>query len=219
MATTGKRLVLDGRPSIPAALDLQATRAAVDQIRTRLEKLDVAVNRAYTTLDASSPQKAMESLQRQITILSKQLDDLADQVDAATDAQQPTYLAVQMGDDAEDGHQGQPGPQGPKGDPGYMVVLEQDQDDVAHFVIGPPGERGPAGPQGGTLAMDLSECCVDDFPVGFSLSGIASTNDQTVPYYIPLGDTYSVAENKQALFRMPITVAGNLSVAGYLIEV
>lgn len=50
-------------------------------------------------------------------------------------------------------------------------------------------------------------------------AGTTPVTDQAVPYYIPLGDTYMVAENKQALFRMPITVAGNLSVSGYLIEV
>lgn len=49
--------------------------------------------------------------------------------------------------------------------------------------------------------------------------GTTALTDNTVPYYIPLGDTYSVAENKQALFRMPITVVGDLSVSGYLIEV
>lgn len=122
MATTRKRLVIDGRPSIPTALDLPATRAAVDQIRTRLEKLDAAVNLAFSTIDGSSPQSDLEALQRQIAVLSKALEKLTAQVAAATGARQPTYLAMQMGDDGEDGLTGPPGPPGPTGPPGPMAA-------------------------------------------------------------------------------------------------
>lgn len=126
MATTSRRQVLDGRPGIPAALDLPSTRAAIDQIRTRLEKLDAAVNRSFTTLDASSPQKALESLQTQIAVLSKELDALTDKVEAAVAERQPTYLAMQVGDDGEDGAIGPPGQCGPAGPPGGMVMLHHD---------------------------------------------------------------------------------------------
>lgn len=124
MATTSRRQVLDGRPGIPAALDMPSTRAAIDQIRTRLEKLDAAVNRSFSTLDASSPQKALESLQTQIAVLSKELDNLTAQVEDAIGERQPTYLAMQMGDDGEDGHVGPPGPPGPAGSTVMMDFSE-----------------------------------------------------------------------------------------------
>ena len=166
MATTSRRLALDGRPSIPAAMDLPSTRAAIDQIRTRLEKLDAAVNRSFTTLDASSPQKALESLQTQIAVLSKELDNLTAQVEAAIGERQPAYFAMQMGDDAEDGLIGPPGPAGPQGERGHTLLLDQDDHD-AQFVIGPPGERGPAGVPGAMVFLDAESCC-SDMPLGFS---------------------------------------------------
>jgi hypothetical protein len=43
--------------------------------------------------------------------------------------------------------------------------------------------------------------------------------DKTVPYYIPTGETYTVAINKQALFNMPIDIVGTLVVDGFLLEV
>lgn len=182
MATTSRRLVLDGKPSIPGANDEAAMRAAVAQIRTRLEKLDAAVNRSFTTLDASSPQKSLESLQNQIAILSKQLENLAAQVDAATSARQPTYLAMQLGDDAEDGQPGPPGPRGEQGERGHTLLIEQDESEQ-HLVIGP---AGPPGPSGSTVVLDFSECCGDDLPVGFPPStgagaGTVTSVDITQP--------------------------------------
>jgi hypothetical protein len=47
----------------------------------------------------------------------------------------------------------------------------------------------------------------------------ASVVDAAVPYFIPSGDTFVVAINKQALFNMPIDIEGDLVVDGYLIEV
>lgn len=41
----------------------------------------------------------------------------------------------------------------------------------------------------------------------------------SVPYFVPAGQTFSVAEFQQALFSMPIEVEGSLEVDGYLIEV
>lgn len=43
--------------------------------------------------------------------------------------------------------------------------------------------------------------------------------DYTVPFYIPLNETYKVNNNKQALYHMPITVDGDLVIDGFLIEV
>lgn len=43
--------------------------------------------------------------------------------------------------------------------------------------------------------------------------------DKTVPYRIPVGQTYTVSINKQALFTMPIDVQGSLVVDGFLVEV
>ena len=47
----------------------------------------------------------------------------------------------------------------------------------------------------------------------------APDTDPTVPYFIPSGETYSVAANKQALFTMPIDAEGFLNVEGYLVGV
>lgn len=47
----------------------------------------------------------------------------------------------------------------------------------------------------------------------------SGATDYTVPYYIPVGETYTVNINKQALYHMPITVDGNLDIDGFLIEV
>lgn len=50
---------------------------------------------------------------------------------------------------------------------------------------------------------------------------VASTNitDPMPPYYIALGDTYTVNEYKQVLYSMIIEVDGSLEVNGFLIEV
>lgn len=40
-----------------------------------------------------------------------------------------------------------------------------------------------------------------------------------MPYYIPVGETYTVEENKQGLFAVPITVDGDLVVNGLLVQV
>lgn len=165
---TARRQALDGKPSIPAATNLPAMQAAVNQIRTRLDKLDAAVNQAYTTLDASSPAESLESLQGQITSLSKELDILAEQLKQALKAadKPPTVFAMQMWDEAEDGLIGPPGPPGPQGERGHTLLLDQCCHEE-HFVVGPPGDRGPSGAPGSTVVLDFSECCGDDFPVGF----------------------------------------------------
>ncbi len=155
MATTGRRLVLDGRPSIPMALDLAATRAAVDQIRTRLDKIDAAVNRAFNTLDASSPQDTLEALQAQIVGLQKALEKLTQQVTAATTARQPTtYLAMQMGDDGEDGLAGPPGPPGPTGPPGPMAAQGCDDCGGDEYTIVLQQVTGTSSPGGDSFLWD-----------------------------------------------------------------
>ncbi len=54
------------------------------------------------------------------------------------------------------------------------------------------------------------------------LFGLAAVDtDRTVPFFLPAGETYTVAENKQALFSLPIELEGDaiLVVDGALIEV
>lgn len=133
---------VNGQPSVPtpATSSLPAFQQAINNIRSRLEKLDAAVNRAFTTIEGSSSQRDVESLQNQIAILSKDLENLTTQVAAATGNRQPTYLAMHMGDDGEDG------------------------------AVGPPGPQGPAGPPGGVVMLDGGECCGDEYPLGFPSS-------------------------------------------------
>ena len=40
-----------------------------------------------------------------------------------------------------------------------------------------------------------------------------------MPYYIPSGTTYTVQENRQGLFSIPITVDGDLVINGILVQV
>jgi hypothetical protein len=40
-----------------------------------------------------------------------------------------------------------------------------------------------------------------------------------VPYFVPLGETFIIPVNHQALFTMPIDIEGSLEVDGYLIEI
>lgn len=204
MATTRPRQVLDGKPSIPAATDQAAMQAAVNQIRTRLEKLDAAVNRAFTTLDASAPQQTLESLQSQITSLSKELDIVAEQLKKVTSAgaRPPSFIAMQMGDDGEDGMIGPPGPPGPQGERGHTMLLDQDDYDQ-QFVMGPPGERGPAGPPGGTVVLDFSECCGDDFPVGFPPVSGAGGGSGTVTSVGITGADFTITGS-------PVTSSGDI---------
>ena len=39
-----------------------------------------------------------------------------------------------------------------------------------------------------------------------------------MPYFIPAGSTYTVAENRQGLFAVPITIEGDLVVNGILVQ-
>lgn len=43
--------------------------------------------------------------------------------------------------------------------------------------------------------------------------------DAFVPYYIPLGQTWTVPVNKQALYRLPIMNDGTMLINGFLVEV
>lgn len=45
------------------------------------------------------------------------------------------------------------------------------------------------------------------------------TDTGQMPYYIPSGTTYTVQENRQGLFSIPITVDGDLVVNGILVQV
>lgn len=46
-----------------------------------------------------------------------------------------------------------------------------------------------------------------------------ASSDSTVPYYVPLGDVFTVNTNKQALFTLPITIDGTIVLDGILVEV
>lgn len=52
-----------------------------------------------------------------------------------------------------------------------------------------------------------------------NLSWDSSASDSTVPYYIAVGESFTVNVNRQALFNIPITVDGDLIVDGILVEV
>lgn len=52
-----------------------------------------------------------------------------------------------------------------------------------------------------------------------SWAAVGAAADSTVPYFIPASTTYTVNENKQALFATSIDVEGTLEVNGLLIEV
>lgn len=52
-----------------------------------------------------------------------------------------------------------------------------------------------------------------------ALSWVTPASSAFVPYFIPTGNNFTVPDYDQALFRMPITVDGSITVAGYLLEV
>lgn len=52
-----------------------------------------------------------------------------------------------------------------------------------------------------------------------SFTTVSSGGEGQMPYYIPEGETYTVEENKQGLFAVPITIDGDLVVNGLLIQV
>lgn len=54
---------------------------------------------------------------------------------------------------------------------------------------------------------------------GGHLSWTTPNSDSTVPFYISVGETFTVNANRQALFAVPITVDGDLVVDGLLIQV
>lgn len=47
----------------------------------------------------------------------------------------------------------------------------------------------------------------------------AASGAGQMPYYIPVGETYTVEENRQGLFVIPITIDGDLVVNGLLVQV
>ena len=50
-------------------------------------------------------------------------------------------------------------------------------------------------------------------------AAVGAAEDQTTPYFIPAGETFTNRENKQNLFNVPITIEGDLVVDGLLIQV
>lgn len=69
-------------------------------------------------------------------------------------------------------------------------------------------------PTGGTTGQVLTKASPTNFDVTWSDSSGGFT-----PTLIDTGETFAVPANKQAFWRMPITVTGTLVVTGYLIEI
>ena len=115
-----------GLPAVPtpANANLPALQQAINNIRARLEKLDAAVNQAYVTANASSQAPAVEALQTQLAVLTKELENLTDKVNAAAGVPPASTLVIQVGDEAEDGYAGPPGPPGPPGQSSILVLTD-----------------------------------------------------------------------------------------------
>lgn len=45
------------------------------------------------------------------------------------------------------------------------------------------------------------------------------SGDGIMPFYIPVGETYTIPQYRQGLFTLPITIDGTLEVDGILVEV
>jgi hypothetical protein len=52
-----------------------------------------------------------------------------------------------------------------------------------------------------------------------SWAAVGAAADSTVPYFIPPATTFTVNDNKQALYSVPIDVEGTLEINGLLVEV
>jgi hypothetical protein len=107
---------------------------------------------------------------------------------------------------------------------GYRIKLDgttRDQFDIgtsnitldASAISSPWTWLFPAGP--GTAGYVLQT----DGTGVLSWAAVGSAADSTVPYFIPAATTYTVNENRQALFATSIDVEGFLEVNGLLIEV
>lgn len=72
--------------------------------------------------------------------------------------------------------------------------------------------RLPVGSNGQALVADSSTA------TGLSWTTIVGANDVAVPYYVPTGITYNLANYKQAFFSLPIVVDGDIEIDGVLIE-
>lgn len=52
-----------------------------------------------------------------------------------------------------------------------------------------------------------------------SFSTPASGGADLMPFFIPSGETYTISNNRQGLFALPITIDGDLVVNGILVQV
>ena len=52
-----------------------------------------------------------------------------------------------------------------------------------------------------------------------SFSTVGGDTAGMMPFFIPVGETYIIPENKQGLFALPIEIQGTLEVNGILVEV
>lgn len=69
---------------------------------------------------------------------------------------------------------------------------------------------------GGTSGYVLQTNGLGNLSWGPSGGGVDSGQ---MPYYIPSGTTYTVLENRQGLFVLPITIDGDLIVNGILVQI
>lgn len=151
------------------------------------------------------------------------------------------------GDKGDTGATGPAGPQGPKGDPGEQGPQGETGPAGAQGDPGPGVASGGTTGQHLVKASDtdydtawtdvpdmltVSDGATDWYDttrIQFDGAGVASgggsgevvvtVESQFPPLVIAAGETYTVPENRQVLFTMPIDVEGMLNVEGFLVEV
>lgn len=77
------------------------------------------------------------------------------------------------------------------------------------------GDIGNVKITGGSSGQSI----VTDGNGNLTFSATGSNNAAPMPYYIPIGESYSVPNNFQGLFAQPIDIEGDLVIDGMLIEV
>lgn len=128
-----------GKPSIPVPANNEVNSIAqlAGQVRARLDALDAAVNKAFSTLDASTQAQQIESQQTQITALTKRIEILAKSIEALSgkkDSSQTIYVIDSSAEDGQDAFP-IPGPPGPVGPPGPAIVIPGDDGETAYFPL------------------------------------------------------------------------------------
>lgn len=99
-----------------------------------------------------------------------------------------------------------------------QIVFANGHVAAASLVVSGTTDLGPVSNvtiTGGTSGQVLST----DGAGNLSFTTVSSGGGGQMPYYIPSGETYTVEENKQGLFAVPITIDGDLVVNGLLVQV